>query len=117
LLTELSIRNFAIIDSLSVSFEKGLTVLTGETGAGKSIIIDAVHLLVGGRGSAEFIRHGESKAEIEGLFQIEDVKHPVFAKAEEFGIDMNDGMAILRRDISLSGKSVCRDVDRYPWSA
>ncbi|MFS0669900.1 MULTISPECIES: DNA repair protein RecN [Peribacillus] len=108
MLTELSIRNFAIIDSLSVSFEKGLTVLTGETGAGKSIIIDAVHLLVGGRGSAEFIRHGESKAEIEGLFQIEDEKHPVFAKAEEFGLDMNDGMAILRRDISQSGKSVCR---------
>ncbi|MFE0506874.1 DNA repair protein RecN [Peribacillus butanolivorans] len=108
MLTELSIRNFAIIDSLSVSFEKGLTVLTGETGAGKSIIIDAVHLLVGGRGSAEFIRHGESKAEIEGLFQIDDDKHPVFAKAEEFGLDMNDGMAILRRDISLSGKSVCR---------
>ncbi|AOH55648.1 DNA repair protein RecN [Peribacillus muralis] len=108
MLTELSIRNFAIIDSLSVSFEKGLTVLTGETGAGKSIIIDAVHLLVGGRGSSEFIRHGESKAEIEGLFQIDDEKHPVFAKAEEFGLDMNDGMAILRRDISLSGKSVCR---------
>lgn len=108
MLTELSIRNFAIIDSLSVSFETGLTVLTGETGAGKSIIIDAVHLLVGGRGSAEFIRHGESKAEIEGLFQIEDSKHPVFAKAEEFGLDMNDGMVILRRDISLSGKSVCR---------
>jgi DNA repair protein RecN (Recombination protein N) len=64
--------------------------------------------LVGGRGSAEFIRHGESKAEIEGLFQIEDEKHPVFAKAEEFGLDMNDGMAILRRDISQSGKSVCR---------
>lgn len=108
MLTELSIRNFAIIDSLSVSFETGLTVLTGETGAGKSIIIDAVHLLVGGRGSAEFIRHGESKAEIEGLFQIEDDTHPVFVKAKEFGIDMNDGMAILRRDISLSGKSVCR---------
>lgn len=108
MLTELSIRNFAIIDSLSVSFEKGLTVLTGETGAGKSIIIDAVHLLVGGRGSSEFIRHGESKAEIEGLFQIDDEKHPVFAKAEEFGLDMHDGMAILRRDISLSGKSVCR---------
>ena len=63
---ELSIKNFAIIEALSISFEKGLTVLTGETGAGKSIIIDAIHLLVGG-GSAEFVRHGEEKAEIEGL--------------------------------------------------
>lgn len=58
-LAELSIKNFAIIEALTVSFEKGLTVLTGETGAGKSIIIDAVHLLVGGRGSSEFVRYGE----------------------------------------------------------
>lgn len=58
-LQELSIKNFAIIDELFLSIEKGLTVLTGETGAGKSIIIDAVHLLVGGRGSSEFVRHGE----------------------------------------------------------
>ncbi|SFC41921.1 DNA replication and repair protein RecN [Bacillus sp. OV322] len=108
MLTELSIRNFAIIEALSISFEKGLTVLTGETGAGKSIIIDAVHLLVGGRGSAEFIRHGETKAEIEGLFELDEEKHPVYAKAEEFGIDVSDGMIVLRRDMSLSGKSVCR---------
>ncbi|OIK10127.1 DNA repair protein RecN [Bacillus sp. MUM 13] len=108
MLTELSIRNFAIIEALSISFEKGLTVLTGETGAGKSIIIDAVHLLVGGRGSAEFIRHGENKAEIEGLFELDEEKHPVYAKAAEFGIDVSDGMIVLRRDMSLSGKSVCR---------
>ena len=68
MLSELSIKNFAIIETLSISFEKGLTVLTGETGAGKSIIIDAIHLLVGGRGSSDFVRHGEERAEIEGLF-------------------------------------------------
>jgi DNA repair protein RecN (Recombination protein N) len=107
LLSELSIRNFAIIESLSVSFEKGLTVLTGETGAGKSIIIDAVHLLVGGRGSSEFIRHGENKAEIEGLFLVED-QHPCYLKAHEFGIDIEEGMIVLRRDMTKSGKSVCR---------
>ena len=66
LLRELSIRNFAIIDDLTVSFAEGLTVLTGETGAGKSIIIDAVNILAGGRGSTEFIRHGEKKAELGG---------------------------------------------------
>ncbi|MBT2754792.1 DNA repair protein RecN [Mesobacillus foraminis] len=108
MLSELTIRNFAIIESLSVSFQKGLTVLTGETGAGKSIIIDAVHLLVGGRGSAEFVRHGEEKAEIEGLFFIDGSQHPVLEKAKEFGIEVEDGMIVLRRDISRSGKSICR---------
>ncbi|WP_400242280.1 DNA repair protein RecN [Niallia sp. JL1B1071] len=107
MLSELSIKNFAIIDSLSISFKKGLTVLTGETGAGKSIIIDAINLLVGGRGSAEFVRHGEEKAEIEGLFYIED-GHPCFRKMNEFGIDIDEGTIVLRRDIALSGKSVCR---------
>lgn len=108
LLSELSIKNFAIIDQLTISFEKGLTVLTGETGAGKSIIIDAIHLLAGGRGSTEFIRHGEAKAEIEGLFQIDDDNHPVIAKALDFGIEISDGMVVARREISMSGKSVCR---------
>ncbi|MEH7414762.1 DNA repair protein RecN [Neobacillus drentensis] len=108
MLEELSIKNFAIIEDLSISFEKGLTVLTGETGAGKSIIIDAIHLLVGGRGSAEFVRHGEEKALIEGLFQIDDPFHPVITKAHEFGIEIEEGMVILRRDIARSGKSVCR---------
>ncbi|MDQ1145126.1 DNA repair protein RecN (Recombination protein N) [Bacillus sp. SORGH_AS 510] len=108
MLAEISIKNFAIIESLSISFEKGLTVLTGETGAGKSIIIDAIHLLVGGRGSSEFVRHGEDKAEIEGLFQLDDPKHPIIMKALEFGIDIEEGMVVLRRDISKTGKSVCR---------
>ncbi|WP_174734188.1 DNA repair protein RecN [Mesobacillus harenae] len=108
MLNELSIRNFAIIEGLSVSFKKGLTVLTGETGAGKSIIIDAVHLLVGGRGSSEFVRHGEDKAEIEGLFFLDTLHHPCYNKAKEFGIEIEDGMMVLRRDIASSGKSVCR---------
>lgn len=108
MLTELSIKNFAIIEGLQVSFEKGLTVLTGETGAGKSIIIDAIHLLVGGRGSAEFVRHGEDKAEIEGLFMIDDQRHPCYNRAAEFGIEIEEGMVVLRRDISRNGKSVCR---------
>lgn len=107
LLSELSIKNVAIIDTLTISFENGLTVLTGETGAGKSIIIDSIQLLVGGRGSSEFIRHGEKKAEIEGLFQVEE-DHPVIKKALQFGIEATDGMIVIRREISASGKSVCR---------
>lgn len=108
LLKELSIRNFAIIDDLTISFSEGLTVLTGETGAGKSIIIDAVHLLAGGRGSLEFIRHGARKAELGGLFDIPGDNHPIYTKLEEAGIDIEDGIIILRRDINDSGKSICR---------
>ncbi|TQR19586.1 DNA repair protein RecN [Psychrobacillus vulpis] len=108
MLKELSIKNFAIIDELTVSFEEGLTVLTGETGAGKSIIIDAVHLLCGGRGSQEFIRHGAKKAELEGLFIISNPKHGVFKKMTDVGIDIEEESIILRRDINDSGKSVCR---------
>lgn len=108
MLRELDIRNFAIIDTLSVSFTEGMTVLTGETGAGKSIIIDAVHLLAGGRGSQEFIRHGAQKAEIEGLFHIESDKHPVHKKLEDFGIQASDGDVLLRRELNGKGKNVCR---------
>ncbi|AMO85957.1 Recombination protein N [Solibacillus isronensis B3W22] len=108
MLRELSIRNFAIIDDLTVSFFGGLTVLTGETGAGKSIIIDAVNILAGGRGSTEFIRHGEKKAELGGLFHVDNSQHPIFAKLEEHGIESEEDTIILRRDLHDSGKSVCR---------
>ncbi|MFC0471014.1 DNA repair protein RecN [Halalkalibacter kiskunsagensis] len=107
MLIELSIRHFAIIEELTVQFEKGLTVLTGETGAGKSIIIDAIGLLLGGRGSAEFVRYGEKRAEIEGLFIVEE-NHPIMEKAMEVGIDVQDSMFILRRNITSQGKSICR---------
>jgi len=108
MLNEISIKNFAIIEQLDVNFEEGLTVLTGETGAGKSIIIDAVQLLSGGRGSQSFIRHGAKSTELEGLFIIDDPKHPVIHMLEEFGIGAEDGSVILRRTINLNGKNVCR---------
>ncbi len=108
MIAELTIKNFAIIESLSVSFDKGLTVLTGETGAGKSIIIDAIHLLAGGRGSHEFVRFGEKRAELEGLFLLEDEKHPAYKVCQQLGIDIEDEMVVLRREIHATGKSVCR---------
>lgn len=107
MLAEVAIKNFAIIESVTVSFQKGFTVLTGETGAGKSIIIDAIHLLVGGRGSSDFVRHGADKAEIDGLFLIDD-DHPAIDKCSEFGIEIEEGMLLLKRDIYPTGKSVCR---------
>ncbi|KAA0966011.1 DNA repair protein RecN [Sporosarcina sp. ANT_H38] len=108
MLREISIKNFAIIEHLEVTFDEGLTVLTGETGAGKSIIIDAVQLLAGGRGSQEFIRHGATKAELEGLFTIEEEAHSIIVQLAEFGIDVQDGVVILRRDLNSNGKTVCR---------
>lgn len=107
LIVELTIRNFAIIPSLTVSFSKGLHALTGETGAGKSIIIDALTILLGGRASVDFVRQGAKKAEIEALFELPN-DHPVNGFLEELGIEAEEGSLIIRREISLQGKSVCR---------
>lgn len=108
MLTELSIQDFAIIEEVSITFHEGLTVLTGETGAGKSIIIDAIQLLTGSRGSADFVRHGAKKSEIEGLFSIDYENHPVYKKGSEFGIEITDEQILLKRTITESGKSICR---------
>ncbi|MFZ3577134.1 DNA repair protein RecN [Virgibacillus sp. DJP39] len=108
MLTELSIRDFAIIDELSLTFNEGLTVLTGETGAGKSIIIDALQLLAGGRGSVEFVRHDTTKAEIEGLFSIDNKEHSIYNAGKEYGIEISDNMIVLQRTITSGGKSICR---------
>ncbi|WP_126427505.1 DNA repair protein RecN [Brevibacillus marinus] len=108
MLHELTIRNFAIIKSVTISFRRGLNILTGETGAGKSIIIDAIGLLLGERGSADFVRHGEKRAEVEGLFEL-PADSPAFAICEGFGVQVEaDGMLVVRRDISQQGKSVIR---------
>ena len=72
MLISLSIRNIALMDEMQVEFSSGLHVLTGETGAGKSILVDAVTLLLGGRAQKELIRKGESKARVEGVFDISD---------------------------------------------
>ncbi|OZU90015.1 DNA repair protein RecN [Virgibacillus indicus] len=108
MLTELSIHDFAIIDEISINFNEGLTVLTGETGAGKSIIIDAIQLLAGGRGSVEYVRHQAKRAEIEGLFFINYKSHPVYEKGREYGIEIQDEQIVLKRTITSSGKSICR---------
>lgn len=108
LLTELSIRNFAIIDDISVSFNDGLTVLTGETGAGKSIIIDAVQLLTGSRGSIDFVRHGEEKAEIIGQFSLNENVPRIKGTCQQYAIDIEEDTLILERTIMNTGKSICR---------
>ncbi|GGK19126.1 DNA repair protein RecN [Caldalkalibacillus thermarum] len=107
MLVELSMRNFALIPSLTIAFEPGFNVLTGETGAGKSMLVEAISLLVGGRASLDYVRHGQQKAEIEGLFSIPE-QHPSRSLLSELGIEFEDDMLILRRDINIKGKNICR---------
>ncbi|WP_288529321.1 DNA repair protein RecN [uncultured Secundilactobacillus sp.] len=107
MLQELSIKNFAIIAALDVTFEDGMTVLTGETGAGKSIIIDAVGLLVGGRGSAHFIRTGADKAVLQGSFELPKAGKTT-QMLDDLGIDHDDGTVILQRELYRTGRNVCR---------
>ncbi|WP_315459628.1 DNA repair protein RecN [uncultured Streptococcus sp.] len=106
MLLEISIKNFAIIEEISLTFENGMTVLTGETGAGKSIIIDAMNLMLGARASLDVIRHGANKAEIEGLFSVGE--NPALTQIlEENGIDVTEEL-IIRRDILQNGRSISR---------
>ena len=107
MLQELSVKNFAIISSLQLEFQMGMTVLTGETGAGKSIIIDAMGLLTGVRGSSDYIRQGANKCTLEGLFSMpksQELKQLL----EELGIETEEDSLVIQRDISASGKNVCR---------
>jgi len=102
MLVELHIKNFAIIDQLMISFGRGLTVLSGETGAGKSIIIGALNLLLGGRASVDLIRTAEEEALVEAIF---DISHspPLSQMLEELGMGI-DNHLLIRRTISRSGK-------------
>ena len=102
MLQELSIRQFAIIDDIRIAFEEGLTILSGETGAGKSIIINAVNLLLGSRASEKMIRTGAESAEVEALFRVEP-DSPVARSMENQGFSVSDGL-LIRRIISRNDR-------------
>lgn len=107
MLQTLSIKQFAIIDELEVNFGDGLTVLSGETGAGKSIIIDAIGQLIGMRASSNYVRHGEKKAVIEGIFDIDNSKEAI-SILHDLSIDIDEDFLLVKREIFSSGKSICR---------
>jgi DNA repair protein RecN (Recombination protein N) len=107
MLQELSIQNFAIIPKLNISFEPGMTVLTGETGAGKSIIIDAVGLLTGGRSSVDFIREGEDKAVLRGLIDVEP-NSDLSTTLASFDIPTDENQLLISREIQRNGRNVIR---------
>jgi DNA repair protein RecN (Recombination protein N) len=109
-LAELTIRDFAIIDELHIRFRPGLNVLTGETGAGKSIIVDAVSLLLGGRGETDFIRAGCERAILEGVFLLDQgMQETINPLLEQDGLEGDGvGVLLLARELRREGRNVCR---------
>lgn len=107
MLATLNVKNFAIIDNIKIDFNDGLTVLTGETGAGKSLIIDAISLLFGERASNDLIRYGEDKATIEGLFSNYDSNIKGLLNKYDIDYDESDYL-IVKRELYASGKNICK---------
>ena len=105
MLINLEINNIALIDRMSIDIDEAMTVLTGETGAGKSIIIDSVNLILGARANKGLIRYGEDKARVQALFSVSE---KVSKELLELGIEVEDGTVAVLRDITADGRSVCR---------
>jgi DNA repair protein RecN (Recombination protein N) len=104
MLIELRIENFAVIEGLAVRLEPGLNVLTGETGAGKSIIVGALSLLLGERASSDAVRAGAERAVVEGVFDVED-RADLLSILRDQGLDTEDGLLILRREVAVEGRN------------
>ena len=99
MLTELRIKNFAIIEALTLPLAPGFNVLSGETGAGKSIIVDALGLLLGERANADVIRTGTDRASVEGVFDIAD-RPEIKTLLDDRGIDVEDNVVVLKREVA-----------------
>lgn len=108
MLVELDIQNFAIIKSLNIRFQEKMVALIGETGTGKSILIDAVSLLLGNRAQSEMIRTGEKKAIITGLFAIDSQKQLIKDLCNEYGLPYDGNQIVISREISVKGRNVVR---------
>jgi DNA repair protein RecN (Recombination protein N) len=100
----LRVENFALMDRVEIEFRPGVTLITGETGSGKSILVDAVGLLAGERASQDMVRQGSDKARIEGIFELAPT-HPARLRLREAGLEPEEGELIIRREISLSGSN------------
>ncbi|NLY50359.1 MAG: AAA family ATPase, partial [Firmicutes bacterium] len=107
MLQAITIHNFALIHNLSLELESGLNVLTGETGAGKSIIIDALGVALGGRASSEYVRSGANSARVEVAFSLPP-DHPVFQVLEALGLGSGEEELVLGREIHIQGRNLRR---------
>ena len=105
MLEQLTIKNVAVIDKLDITFDKGLSVLTGETGAGKSIIIDSINMILGDRAKKELIRKGAYSSQVEAVFGMSDRVRGIL---EENDIDADDDFVIITRKVTVDGKSTAR---------
>ena len=105
MLLELSIRNVALIERLRIEFEPGLNVLTGETGAGKSIVVDSVNLALGARAARDLVRSGEEKAVVQAVFDMPEHVAPLL---QELGVESGDGLVALTREVTSAGRSLSR---------
>ena len=112
MLTTLDIRNIALIDRLTLELEPGLNVLTGETGAGKTIIIDSLDLALGGRADRELIRTGAEQAEVQALFTLDESNDELCDILDELGVDYDDGQLLITRQLSSNGRNTIRVGDR-----
>ena len=106
MLNELKIKNYALLENLKITFDKGLSILTGETGAGKSILVGALGLLLGERASSESIRTGADFAKIDGVFEINQ-NQKLKNALDEIGLDTEDDILIVSRRIQRDGKNKC----------
>ncbi len=105
----LSVTNLATIEQLEIEFAPGFSVLTGETGAGKSIIVDALSLLLGGRADVGMVRSGARQSRVEGIFLLrDDVFQRINVALAEYEIDVSEGEIILAREVNLDGRNTCR---------
>src|SRR5512133_3884075 len=104
MLLELVVENYAVIERLRIHFHTGLNLLTGATGSGKSIVVDALGLLLGGRASADMVRTGEARARVAGIFDVRD-HAGVRRLLEPVGLEVEDGELLIEREILASGKS------------
>src|SRR5688500_650220 len=105
MLTELRIRNFAIIESLALPLAPGFNVLSGETGAGKSIIVGALGLLLGERASGDLVRTGADRATVEGTFDVGANHDALLALLDDRGLEAEDGLLVLKREIAAAGRA------------
>src|SRR6476659_4414076 len=103
-LVELVVENYAVIEKVRVRFHPGLNLLTGETGSGKSIVVDALGLLLGGRASADMVRTGEARARVAGIFDVKD-HAGVRRLLEPAGLELEEGELLIEREILAGGKS------------
>lgn len=106
MLTYISVKNFAIIENIEVDFKEGMTALTGETGAGKSLLIDAIGLLLGDRATSNVVRTGSSKAEVEGIFKVNNKK--IMDILEKLDIPFSDNELIIRRQITATNNNIIK---------